>query len=250
MSVQRYWDTRAAANFVFGGAGSSLLVVSAFTGNQYQVMLGMALVALGLGAVWLEIGRKLRALHVFFNPFTSWMTRESFFAALLFGFSSFYLLSESRGLLYAAALSGGAFLYCQAQILRAAKGIPAWRVPQVVPLVVSTGLAEGAGLALLFPASPELAISFSILLLARLWAWRRYRASVKAPALEQPGRALLGGTIAALVLAFISYFIPAAGTLAGLAAIVPGWWLKHALVTRAAHKQGFSLPHLPVRGTR
>lgn len=251
MSVQRYWDARAAANFVFGGAGAGLLLISAFTGNQNQVMLGIVLVALGLGAVWLEIGRKLRAIHVFFNPFTSWMTRESFCAALLFAFSISHLVTESSGLLYAAALSGGAFLYCQARILRAAKGIPAWRAPQVVPLIVSTGLAEGAGLALLFLAPPELVFSFSILLLVRLWAWRRYRARVKAPVLEQPGRALvLGATIAALALVLLSYFIPGAAMLAGLAATVPGWWLKHALVTRAAHKQGFSLPRLPVRGAR
>ena len=39
-------------------------------------MLALALVAAGLGAVWLEIGRPLRAIHVFFNPCTSWMTRE------------------------------------------------------------------------------------------------------------------------------------------------------------------------------
>jgi phenylacetyl-CoA:acceptor oxidoreductase subunit 2 len=252
MSLQRYWDTRAAANFVFGGAGSSLLIFSPFLPHEKLVLLtGMILVAAGLGAVWLEIGRKLRAIHVFFNPFTSWMTRESFCAALLFAFGLAYLVLEERALLYGMAGAAAAFLYCQARILHAAKGIPAWRAPQVVPLIVATGLAEGAGLGLLFLASPELVSGFSILLLVRLWAWRRYRKSAKAPALEQPGRALvLGGTAAALALAFIAYFIPWAGVLAGLAAVAPGWWLKHALVTRAAHKQGFSLPHLPVRGTR
>jgi hypothetical protein len=43
----------------------------------------------------------------------------------------------------------GAFLYCQARILRAAKGIPAWRTPWVVPLIVLSGLAEGGALLLL-----------------------------------------------------------------------------------------------------
>lgn len=252
MSLQRYWDTRAAANFVFGGAGSGLLFLSLFLPpDKNLVLTGMILVAAGLAAVWLEIGRKLRAIHVFFNPFTSWMTRESFCAALLFAFGLAWLFLQERLFLYGMAGAAAAFLYCQARILHAAKGIPAWRAPQVVPLVVATGLAEGAGLALLFLASPQLILGFSILLLVRLWAWRRYRATVKAPALEQPGRTLvLGGTVAALVLALISYLLPWAGVLAGLAAIVPGGWLKHALVTRAAHKQGFSLPHLPVRGTR
>jgi hypothetical protein len=39
-----------------------------------------------------------------------------------------------------------AFVYCQARILQAATGIPAWREPLIVPLIVATGLAEGAGL--------------------------------------------------------------------------------------------------------
>lgn len=252
MSVQRYWDTRAAANFALGGSGSGLLLFAPFLPSPEIVLwAGMILVALGLGAVWLEIGRKLRAIHVFFNPFTSWMTRESFCAAVLFIAGLTFLATGGRALLFVTAIAAAAFLYCQARILHAAKGIPAWRAPQVVPLVVSTGLAEGAGLALFFAAPWGLRAALAALVLARFLAWRAYRASVKAAALEPPGRALvLGGTIAAFALVLISHLIPWAGVLAGLAAVVPGWWLKHALVTRAAHKQGFSLPHLPVRGTR
>ena len=37
---------------------------------------------------------------------------------------------------------------------------------------------------------------------------------------------------------------------AGGAALAAGAWLKFALVTRASFNQGFSLPHLPVRGGR
>lgn len=252
MSVQRYWDTRAAANFALGGTGAGLLFLSIFTSTEkIPVAIGMVLVAAGLGAVWLEIGRKLRAIHVFFNPFTSWMTRESFCAAVLLMAGMTFIVTGEKAFLFVTAIGAAAFLYCQARILRAAKGIPAWRAPQVVPLVVATGLAEGTGLALLFLASPKLILAFSILLLVRLWAWQRYRTSVKAHALELPGQVLVvGGTGAALALALLAYFVPGIAALAGIAAIAPGWWLKHALVTRAAHKQGFSLPHLPVRGTR
>jgi phenylacetyl-CoA:acceptor oxidoreductase subunit 2 len=35
---------------------------------------------------------------------------------------------------------------------------------------------------------------------------------------------------------------------AGLLAVAGGAWFKFTLVTRAAFNQGFSLPHLPVRG--
>jgi phenylacetyl-CoA:acceptor oxidoreductase subunit 2 len=85
---QTNWDWRAAGNFVCGGAGGGLIVFAALSGAQglaLTVLLlgGMALVGTGLLCVWLELGRPLRALHVFFNPRTSWMTREAFAATLL-----------------------------------------------------------------------------------------------------------------------------------------------------------------------
>lgn len=240
--LQQSWDARAALNFMLGGAGSGLLVMTAVSGTPayWPMALSLALIAAGLGAVWLEIGRKLRALHVFFNPFTSWMTRESFAAVLLFGFGigSFFFAWA----LPFAALSGIAFLYCQARILRAAKGIPAWRAPEVVPLILFTGLAEGAGLGLLFGMEPGF---FVIAVLARALAWHRYRAAVKSPALEPAGKALVWiGTV--LPLALVLLVAPAAGLLA----LAAGWWLKLALVTRASFNQGFALPRLPVRGSR
>lgn len=251
MTPQRHWDTRAAANFAFGGAGSGLLVLSAFHASQAEVLLGLALVGAGLGAVWLEIGRKLRAMHVFFNPFTSWMSREAFCAVLLFGCGLAVLLGGAKLLVHATALLAAAFLYCQARILFAAKGIPAWRVPQIVPLVIFAGLAEGAALALLFGASPAFV---AVLILARHWAWRRYAARAARPELAVPGKALALGGGAALVLAALAPLIPSAipvvAPLAALAVLAPGWWLKHALVTRASYKQPFTLPHLPVRGAR
>jgi phenylacetyl-CoA:acceptor oxidoreductase subunit 2 len=238
--LQASWDARAAANFMLGGAGAGLLALSLFLDSRASVLLGMALIALGLAAVWLEIGRKLRALHVFFNPFTSWMSRESFAAVLVFAFGILSLFH--RWALPLAALAALAFLYCQARILRAAKGIPAWRAPQVVPLILFTGLAEGAGLGLFFGLEPGI---FIAAILVRAFAWHRYREAVKSPALERPGKALVwAGSV--LPLALLLPAVP----LAGVLAVAAGAWLKLALVTRASFNQGFSLPHLPVRGTR
>ena len=91
--------------------------------------------------MWAEIGRPLRALHVFFNPQTSWMTREGMVAMLLMpvGLASAVLWPQ---LAPAAAVLALGFIYCQGRILHMAKGIPAWREPRVVPLIVATGLAE------------------------------------------------------------------------------------------------------------
>lgn len=249
--LQRHWDARAAANFILGGTGAGLMVALALAtpASATPVVLALALIAAGLTAVWLEIGRKLRALHVLFNPFTSWMTREAFVAVLLFplGLGAIFV-PAALPLAAAAAL---AFLWCQARILRAAKGIPAWRAPQTVPLIVAAGLAEGAGLALFFTSEAWLLGAFALAVAARLLAWRRYRAAVRSPALDPAGKALLWiGTVGALLFLALGFYWREAALLAGLAAIATGWWLKFALVTRASFNQGFSLPHLPVRGTR
>ena len=62
------------------------------------------------------------------------------------------LLSGSVVVLWLGALLAMLFLYCQARILNAAKGIPAWRQKLVVPLMIVTGLTEGAGLLALLAA--------------------------------------------------------------------------------------------------
>jgi phenylacetyl-CoA:acceptor oxidoreductase subunit 2 len=252
--LQRHWDARAAANFVFGGTGSGLIVVGTLSSLQGDLFVeaSLAFIALGLGAVWLEIGRKLRAINVFFNPFTSWMTRESFAAALLFALGLSFLIFKQIYFLYGAAIAAAAFLFCQARILHGAKGIPAWRAPQTVPLIVATGLAEGAGAALFFSSGTALLLFFSIAVAARVLAWVRYRSAVKNAALGRAGAALVwgGSTAPLLILVLFARSLGWAAPLAGLAALASGWWLKYVLVTRASVNQGFSLPHLPVRGAR
>ena len=267
---QLHWDARAAANFMLGGAGSGLLVAWALAastpGWQLYVLAGLALIGAGLGMVWLEIGRKLRALHVFFNPNTSWMTREAIVAILVFALGIAALLLDLRPLGQAAALGALGFLYCQARILRASKGIPAWREPAVTAFIVTTALAEGAGLFLagtvFADTPPTLLALFALAVIARALAWSRFRGrigrSVPKPALaalEPAGRALVQlGTIAPLALAVAALALPdiasVAGALAGIAALAAGWRVKFVLVTRAAFNQGFALPRLPVRGTR
>lgn len=254
---QAHWDWRAAANFMLGGTGAGLAVVAALAlpAPRPALLAALCLVALGLGAVWLEIGRKLRAVHVFFNPFTSWMTREAFAALLLFVSALIEVFIDSRAALAAAALAAFAFVACQAQILRAAKGIPAWRAPEVVPLVVATALAEGAGVALLFHPNALALALFGLAVIARALTWARYRAALRqtagGAALEPAGKALLQiGTIVPLALAIAATVQPEAAVFAALAAVLAGWRFKFVLVTRAAFNQGFALPRLPVRGTR
>jgi phenylacetyl-CoA:acceptor oxidoreductase subunit 2 len=269
---QLHWDERAAANFMLGGAGAGLLVAWAVSSQgtsdwQAYLLAGMACIALGLGAVWLEIGRKLRAIHVFFHPQTSWMTREAMVAVVLFGLGLAALGSGLRALGIAAALVALGFVYCQGRILRASKGIPAWREPTVTAFIVTTGLAEGGGAFLaasaLVGSTPLTGIAFfALAVVARVLAWSRYRAQLEhgisrraVDALHPAGRMLVQlGSIVPLVLLLAGIALPefasTAAIFAGLAALGAGWYLKFVLVTRAAFNQGFALPKLPVRGSR
>lgn len=269
---QTNWDFRAALNFIFGGAGAGLLVVAAFSGLagdalRAEILLAMALVGCGLISVWFEIGRPLRAMNVGFNPFTSWMTRESFAAGLLFALGLAAAWLGSQPLAQASALAALVFAYCQGRMLQAAKGIPAWRVPALGWLNFITALTEGAGLfialAALFdtPARGVLAY-FSLALIARGLAWSIYRGSVAKSvarpalaALDRAGKILIQfGSVAPLALLLLGLFAGdiarIALLLAGVLALAAGWQFKFVLITRAAYNQGFALPQLPVRGTR
>ncbi len=270
---QANWDVRAAANFIGGGSGSALLIAAAIAsaaGAPYRALalVALALIALGLTCVWLEIGRPWRALHVFLHPQTSWMTRESLVALPLFGAGVAAFWQDGGAYAWVAAALAAGFLWCQAQILRAAKGIPAWRAPRVVPLILATGLSEGAGLLALACAMPAahaltrpVAATLAVLLVVRVVAWRAYRRPLAAPraALAALDRAAplfdgIGNWAAAGLAAGAAIFAPDAiaapvGAAAGALAVAGGWHLKFVLVARAAFNQGFALPRPPVRGS-
>jgi phenylacetyl-CoA:acceptor oxidoreductase 26-kDa subunit len=271
---QTNWDGRAAANFICGGSGAGLIVFAVLSGAVGMalgalLLGGLALVGSGLACVWLEIGRPRRALHVFFNPRTSWMSREAFVAALMFPVALGAAVALP-GCQWAAAALAAAFLYCQGRMLQAARGIPTWREPMLVPLIVTTGLAEGGGLFFLTAPLHEagtqaLLALFGTLVLLRVLVWLAYRrrlARAAAPhanaALDRAGRVLqVAGTLVPLVLiaaialgAVSGAEILTVAAIAGLGAVIAGAYAKYAIVTRAGFNQGFALAHLPVRGAR
>ena len=264
---QSSWDARAAANFIGGGAGGGLIVFAAVSGARglpltILTAAGIAFVAIGLACVFAEIGRPLRAMNVIRNARRSWMTRESLVAPALFVVATLAAYTSDVGLVALMALTALAFVYCQARILRAAKGIPAWREPRLVPLVVVTALTEGCGLLVVSGLVADAwQVALAVLVLARFVAWIAYRravaSSAAAPALEVLDGAGLVLLIAGTLLPWVflamgvlggSASWPAAA--AGLLAAFAGSHFKFALVTRAGFNQGFALPHLPVRGAR
>lgn len=280
--LQRYWDARAACNFIGGGSGSSLLLWAAVglaAGLPYvpAALIGLSLVALGLLMVWLEIGKPWRALNVFFRPQTSWMTREGIVALPLFATGLIAILfaadllppySSTPSAVPAAttALFGLAFLFCQLQILRTARSLPAWREPRAMPLLGISGLTEGLGiyvvvLAIMGFVPLSLVATAGALVIARAIAWQAYVVALRNSGAPLPtlavldaidNRLLFAAHTAPVVLIILLIGVPQIAiplaALAGAAATLGGWYLKFVIVTRAAYIPQLEIPAAPVRG--
>ena len=273
--LQTYWDWRAAGNFIAGGCGSGLLLITAVATIRdgpipEPTLLSLALVVVGLALVWLELGRPWRFLHVFFNPHTSWMTREAIVAMPLLVLGLAAAATGWLSLLWSAAIVGMAFLYCQGRILVAAKGIPVWRTPRIMGLILTSGVAEGCGIYLLVipwlgteslgDIYPALLTLLLMLIGGRLAAWWAYRESLKGKApkvaldvIDRSSFAFIAvGHVVPIIAVILAWLFPDArlvwGTLAGMAATLGGWYIKGIIITRAAFNQGYAVEHAPARG--
>jgi Fe-S-cluster-containing dehydrogenase component/DMSO reductase anchor subunit len=273
-SLQKHWDWKAAGNFIGGGAGTGFFafvaLASFWQGSSSPLgWVAMAIVALGLFFLMFKIGRPWRFIYTLLQPQRSWMTREAWIAVGFFPLGALALWFASPALMLAAAIVGLLFLFAQAMILKEAKGIPAWRLPAIVPLIIVTGIAEGSGLflaatALLrapMPLTEAAAVAAVILAALRSWTWRSYLAALGiegAPTRTfavfdafRPWFLLAGLALPAALIAlgfFAASATAMAFVLAGLCIAFAGSALKLMLVTRAGFNQGFALEHTPVRG--
>lgn len=271
---QTNWDARAAGNFIGGGSGAGVLLFSALVAGPdlpyYRLACaGLVLIALGLFCVWMEIGRPWRALNVFRHAQTSWMTREALIAPPLFLSGAIAIWTGGAPWSWITALLALLFLYCQARMINAAKGIPAWRASRIVALFLATGLTEGAGLLTLglslagaTPQANWMALTLLVLLIVRAVLWRGYRKQLADTAAPRQTLAVLDeielvlikighwGAVLLLLLALTMPVLagPWLAALAGLLAALGGWLLKYALIVRASFTQGYALQRVPVRG--
>ncbi len=272
---QPHWNWKAAGNFLCGGAGTGLFAVTAVAGLDgvsfaVPALIALALVAFGLFLLIFKIGRPLRSIYVLRQPQRSWMSRESWVAAIFLPLAVLAVWSENGALVGIAAVLGLLFLYCQGMILKEAKGIPAWRTPPIVPLIAVTGLTEGAGLLLamlplrpeLTPVAPPVAAAMLVLVAARGLVWMTYSTGLRnagAPTRTfevlnayRPWFFAFGLAVPIVVVTFGFIVTPIATllfALGGFSAFSAGWALKFILVTRAGYNQGFALNHTPVRGS-
>jgi len=261
--LQQNWDLRAAVNFCFGGTGTGLIIASALATlaggalSPLAALAGLVLIFCGLFSVWLEIGRPWRALNVVLNPRTSWMTREALLVVPLAAAVAAALLWDQRIFWVAAILAAG-FLYAQARMLQACRGIPAWSQPELVPLMLATGLAEGTGLSIALDGTWTGMIAAALVAgVAREFARYNYRtglAAAKAPVATlrwldgSDERFIAYVRLAALVLLAAALAGWPTALAGGALSVLAGWAMKAGLITRAAHTRGHIIQHTPVRG--
>jgi phenylacetyl-CoA:acceptor oxidoreductase subunit 2 len=277
--IQKFWDMRAVMNFGLGGMSSGLgfVVMLAWFADylnasaMHEILIGSAiLMAIGLFSVFLEIGRKMRSLQAIKRPQSSWMTREIYVVAIYYPAIAAWLIWPQSWLLVLAGFSGLAFLYSQARILQAGKGIPGWRVPMMIWMLVATGLYEGAGLyALIFAFMSEqisfgtgIAVFALVLAIVNAMLWHLYRKNAKENGIPPLARKVINKI--SPVLHIIGHFLPAillAGVmiwpampdwgigLLGLLIVFGGFFWKAMIITRASYQQGFALSRYPQRGS-
>ncbi|MFY9700265.1 MAG: hypothetical protein WAK34_18430, partial [Rhodoplanes sp.] len=232
-------------------------------------LVALGVIALGLFLLIFKIGRPFRFSYVLRQPRRSWMSREAWVAGAFFPIALAAIWFASPIGLIVAALLGFGFMVCQAMMFYASKGIPAWRQQTLVPLLIATGFAEGAGLFLIVAAfvpgmqifAIPVAAALIMLVAARHLAWRFYIGDLEregAPTeTHEVFRALapwllIGGLAVPLWLIapglVLPPFAPTLFALAGAMTLIAGWAFKLILITRAGYNQGFALTHTPVRG--
>jgi phenylacetyl-CoA:acceptor oxidoreductase subunit 1 len=273
--LQEFWDYRAAMNFIMGGMGSGFIMLAsllALAGFVPLVTLGQAApiggvaIMIGLFFVLLEIGRKLRAFKVMRRPSTSWMTREVYVVIVLYPLLALIWWQPSRPAAAALALTAAVFLVCQARILYAGKGIPAWRAPLMPWMICVSGLSEGGGLALLASAvtgatinSGAIEVFAASAVIAMIVLWFAYIGTAKNNWIPSLARDVLKtltpiyvGALGAALIALWLGGAQAGATLtaiAGVLLIAAGALWKLVVITRASYQQGFILPKVPQRGS-
>ncbi len=268
---QSFWDWRVAGNFVFGGTGTGILVFTFLNLAHGALFLptlgGLGFIGLGLFLVWTEIGKPFRFINVLRNPWTSWMSREAWAAGCLFVSGLAALYFNQYMLLGLSALFALVFLFSQAKMLVRSRGIPAWREPAILPLVIATGLCEGTAVLLVFEqlwshafnSLPYLLGVLVILRAAFYWNYAKRLSDNRAPIevckiLKSTNSVVyIPGLIIPLAFLIGARLLPdfqaALYVFAALTALVAGWDLKFRIVCRMGHTQGMALNHAPQRGS-
>jgi DMSO reductase anchor subunit len=235
--AQRLWGWPAVVNLAAGGLGAGLYLAFAVAGTPgIARWLAPALVLAGFAAVAAEAGRPLRGGRVLARVRTSWMSRELWLGTA-------FALAAALGLVPLAAPAAAALALAQGMILREARGVPAWSVPVMPVLFLTSALVSGAGLWLLLEVAggrqPGDRAFAAVLVLAVAHAALAIR-HVRVGPFDVLGH-LAPAVLLAPALAWPALAVPA-GALAGLALVVSQVGAKAALVLVAGRLRPITIP--------
>lgn len=160
---QKDWGWPAAANFIIGGTGAGLFLLSFFqafmrvssTSGSESLPWGLIpplMISIGFLFLGVEAGRPLRGCFVFRHPRQSWISRETYACCIFIPAALLdYLLPHPSIRLLAVAAALG-LLISQGFIVYRARAVTAWNVPIIPILFLTSSLASGYGLLLLLTA--------------------------------------------------------------------------------------------------
>ena len=93
VKLHRDWETLVALSFSLEGIGAGLVLCAVLAGSEIALLVGLALVAGGVAALFAHLGNRRRFWRVVSNPATAWISRGSLLIALLFVFGLLLLVA-------------------------------------------------------------------------------------------------------------------------------------------------------------
>lgn len=164
-SRQREWGWLAVANFILGGAGTgfylinftTIIIDSPLSEQQASVphdLIALSMVALGFLCVAVEAGRPFRGYYIFSRLGKSWISREVtaftvFAVAVVLNYFFRHWVFDIT-----AAVSALCFIIIQGFIIFSESAVGAWNTAFMPFVFLSSALASGAGVALIFKLLP------------------------------------------------------------------------------------------------
>ncbi len=218
-TLQQTWGWPVVANFVLGGAGAGIYLVSfvkeVMQGEYFALskhfstnLLGPVLAVLGFIALAIEAGHPLKGIHLFRGVQCSWLSRETTFWIIFVFFAVLDWFAPGPFFRIVSVLAALALMVSQGFILYQLRAIPAWNVPVILLFFISSGFVSGCGLLLLTGGliRPLFSINFMLLvaipLIANLVVWSVYLHRCRITAIEkddkEPYRRFVFSTISLL----------------------------------------------------
>jgi sulfite dehydrogenase (quinone) subunit SoeC len=151
--AQTGWGLGIALDFFFSGTGAALFLLSSLLHSPSGMILSLAFVAIGVLALFLDLGNPWRFYKAFSKIKTSWISRGSLFIMLLFvcgilwGAAGFPILSWPLAALF-VIIAVLVMLY-PGMVISYSPSITAWN-SQLTPILLSLhSLASGLSILLI-----------------------------------------------------------------------------------------------------